>query len=92
MATLGERVATLEEIARSSGRRLRDIEHVYHGGGDVEYDHSVRGRLHSLETALTALAMRRNFGLGLLKGWERFVLVLCGLATVAAAWYAALVH
>lgn len=92
MATLGERVATLEEIARSSGRRLRDIEHVYHGGGDVEYDHSVRGRLHAIETALTGLVVRRNFGLGLLKGWERAVLVFCGVATAAAAWYAALGH
>ena len=85
-------MATLEQIARDSGHRLRALEHIYHGGGDVDYDHSVRGRLHAIETALTGFAMRRNFGLGLLKGWERALIVFCALATAAAAWYAALAN
>lgn len=92
MATIGERVATLEQIARDHGDRLDSLSDVLNGGGDVEYERSVRGRLHKLESVAASAVLRRNFGVGLLKGWERTALVLCALATVAASWYAALGH
>jgi hypothetical protein len=92
MPTVGERLATLETLVRSSNEKLDDICDLVNGGGDTEYDRSVRGRLHKIETTLAGMVLRRNFGVGLLKGWERFVLVACAAATVAASWYAALGH
>ena len=87
MATVGERVATLEQLARETNGRLSAIEHMLNGGDDVEWERSVRGRLHKLETVAAAAVLRKNLGVGLLKGWERFVLVGCAIVTAAAAWY-----
>ena len=92
MATLGERVATLEARGREDRERIEALEHGYNGGGDVDYERSVRGRLHKLESVAASAVLRRNFGVGLLKGWERFILVACGIATAAAAWYAAVAN
>jgi hypothetical protein len=92
MATAGERLATLEQIARETADRLERIEDLLNGGGDTAYDRSVRGRLHKIETTLAGMVLRRNFGVGLLKGWERLALVLFAALTMAASWYAALAH
>lgn len=85
MATAGERLATLEEQMRGVREDVRSLMDMV---GDRRNPESVRGRLHNIESSLLGLAMRRNYGLGLLKGWERFALVLAGLATAAASWYA----
>lgn len=90
MATVGERLARIEQIAIEAGRRLDSIEHDLHGGGDVERKDSIRGRLHTIESTLAGIVLRRSVGLGILKGWQGAILVLCGMATAAAAWYAAL--
>jgi hypothetical protein len=87
-----ERLAILEQIARDNREKIDGIADLLSGEGDVPYDRSVRGRLHKIETTLAGMVLRRNFGVGLLKGWERFALVSCALATVAASWYAALGH
>lgn len=89
MATIGERVATLE----ADYRNLRDdVRQIADDIGDKSDPNSIRGRIHKLESVAAAAVLRRNFGVGLLKGWERSLLVLCALATVAASWYAALGH
>jgi hypothetical protein len=87
MPTAGERLATLEQIARDNRADIKAISDLLSGEGNVPYDRSVRGRLHKIETTLAGMVLRRNYGVGLLKGWERFALVLCGVATVAASWY-----
>jgi len=92
MATLGERLATIEQIARDAGKRISDLEDDYNGGGDVEYARSVRGRLHTLESTVAGMVLRRNFGLGFARGWVQAVIVFAALATAAAAWYAVLVN
>lgn len=92
MATLGERLATLEQIARSAGHRLDALEDQYDGGGDVEYARSVRGRLHTLETTVAGMVLRRNFGHSLGRGWVQAVIVGAAVATAAAAWYAVLAN
>lgn len=92
MATLGERLATIEQIARDAGHRLSALEDQYNGGGDVEYARSVRGRLHTLEATVAGMVLRRNFGHSLGKGWVQGVIVFCSLATAAAAWYAVLTN
>ena len=92
MATLGERLATIEQIARDAGHRLNALEDQYNGGGDIEYARSVRGRLHTLETTVAGMVLRRNFGHSLGKGWVQAILVLAAVATAAAAWYAVLAN
>jgi hypothetical protein len=92
MATLGERLATIEQIARDAGHRLSALEDQYDGGGDVEYARSVRGRLHTLEATVAGMVLRRNFGHSLGSGWVRAILVLAAVGTCAAAWYAALAN
>lgn len=92
MPTVTERLATLEAIARENREKIDGILDQISGDGDVPYDRSVRGRLHQIETTLAGMVLRRNLGLGFLKGWERGALALCAVATVAASWYAALAH
>ena len=87
MPTVGERLATITELLRELDERVGRVEDALNGGGDVDYDRSVRGRLHKLETWMASIVLRKNMGVGLLKGWERAALVLFGAATAAAAWY-----
>jgi hypothetical protein len=87
MPTVVERLAVLEQIARDNREKIDTTIDLLSGGGDVTYDRSVRGRLHTIETTLIGLAARRNYGFGFLKGWERFILVACAVATAAKVWF-----
>lgn len=69
-----------------------DVRQLQRDIGDKRDPESIRGRLHKLESVAAAAVLRRNLGVGLLKGWERFALVAAALATMAASWYAALAH
>jgi len=90
MPTVGERLATLEQIARENRDRLDTVTDLLNGGDGLPYDRSVRGRLHTIESTLTGIVLRRSAGLGQLKAWQSAALLLCAVATAAAAWYAAL--
>lgn len=90
MPSVPERLATLEAVGRETLHRLENVEYLLSGGGGVEYDRSVRGRLHKLEAVAASAVLRKNLGVGLLKSWERFVLVLCAVGTLVAAWYGAI--
>jgi hypothetical protein len=92
VATIGERLAVLEQIERDNRDQIANIIDLVNGGRGTPYDRSVRGRLHKIEGTLASLVLRRNFGVGMLKGWERAALVAAAFATVAASWYAALSH
>lgn len=87
MPTVGERLATLEALGREILTRVERLEDMTNGGGDTPYERSVRGRLHKIESTLAGMVLRKNYGVGLLKGWERVVLVGCAVVTAAAAWY-----
>jgi len=83
---MGERIATLEVEVRE----LReDVRQLVVAVGDSRDPGSVRGRLHKIEGLIGSFVIRRSPGM-ILHTWERTVLVLCGIATAAAAWYAAL--
>lgn len=69
-----------------------DVRRISDDIGDRRNPDSIRGRLHKLESVAAAAVLRRNFGVGLLKGWERFAIVAAALATAGAAWYAALAN
>lgn len=89
MPTVGERLATLEAIARENREKIDALLDAMNGGADVAYDRSVRGRLHQIEGTLAGMVLRRNMGIGMLRGWQSAVLLACAVATAAAAWYAA---
>jgi hypothetical protein len=84
MATAGERLATIEEQIRAM---REDVTQCLAMIGDRRDPESVRGRLHKLEGLVGSVVMKRAIGSTWLKGWERFVLVFCAAATVAASWY-----
>ena len=89
MATMGERVATLEEQMRN----LRDDVHVILDEiGDKGRPATIRGRLHSIEGYIGSAVARRALGAGLFKGWVQAVIVFTAVATAAAAWYAAVAN
>ena len=90
MATRGERIATIEAGVSELRKAVAEMHDLYHGGPSVEYDHSVRGRLHHLETTLSSFVLRRSFGVGMLKAWQGSIIVLCGVITAACAVIAAL--
>jgi hypothetical protein len=90
MPTVGERLATLEAGQREIRDDLHAVIDLLNGGREVTYDRSVRGRLHIIENALAGMVLRRNYGVGMLKGWQSVILLGCAVATAAAAWYAAL--
>jgi hypothetical protein len=90
MPTTPERLAILDERARELRTDVDAMLELLNGGAGVEYTRSVRGRLHTLETTLAGFVLRRSFGLERVKGWQGAVLIACGVATAAAAWYAAL--
>lgn len=89
MPSAAERLAVVEEQVR--GIR-EDVLQLVSMIGDRRDPESVRGRLHKIEGIIGSIVMRRAVGTSWLKGWERSLLVLCALATVAASWYAALAH
>ncbi len=92
MPTVPERLATLEQLAKDNASRLETVTDLLNGGDGLPYERSVRGRLHIIESSLTGIVLRRSAGLGMLKGWQSVILVLCAVGTAAAAWYAALKH
>jgi hypothetical protein len=92
MPTVPERLVTLDERARELRSDVDAVLDLLNGGGSVEYTRSVRGRLHTIETTLSGMVLRRSVGLGMLRGWQSAILVACGIATVAAAWYGVLAN
>jgi hypothetical protein len=99
MPTVDARLATLEAIARDNRERINELLDLINGGGDVDYDRSVRGRQHQITTELAAINLRAKL-LGemrqerrvFLKGWEQALLIICAVLTVAASWYNAIPH
>lgn len=80
------------EGIKGTNTRIDEVLDLLNGGVRTEYQRSVRGRLHKIESTLAGMVLRRNFGSGLAQGWQRFLLAACAIATVAASWYAALAH
>ena len=90
MPSVAERLATLEAGVQDLRNDVRAVLDQLEGGSGVPYERSVRGRLHTIEGALAGMVLRRSVGIGMIKGWQGVLLVLCGVATAAAAWYSVL--
>ena len=90
MPTIGERLATLEQVARDARRELRELHAAINGGDDVAWDRSVRGRLHNLETTMAAISLGRRLHARSMSRLTQAVLILCALATAAAPYVIAL--
>jgi hypothetical protein len=99
MPTVDARLATLEAIARDNRERINELLDLINGGGDVDYDRSVRGRQHQITTELAAINLRAHLQSELRQerrtifgAWQQALIVLCAVATGAASWYAVLFH
>jgi len=92
LPTAPERLATIEARLSELTSDVRELRDLVNGGDGIEWERSIRGRLHKLESVAAAAVLRRNMGVGLLKGWERAILLAAALATAAAAWYAVLAN
>lgn len=90
MPTVPERLATLEALAIQNRDRLDTVTELIDGGEGMPWERSVRGRLHRIESTLAGFVLRRSYGIGALQGWRSAALILCGVATAAAAWYSVL--
>lgn len=82
MPTVGERLATLEQIARDARREITEIHAAINGGEGVEWNRSVRGRLHQIENTLAGQRLHRA-ATG--RAWSRWQKVLLAVAAVVAA-------
>ena len=92
MPTVGERLAVVEE-------RVDQMWEWINGGASTRYEDSARGRLHRImETMNTAdklteaLHEVRRERKRQWTGWQKWGLLMCAAATVAASWYSALAH
>ena len=84
MATEGERLATLEAIVVEMRDDIRALRIIIDGGNGVEWQRSVRGRLHRIENDLAALLLIRRGASQLVgRGWK-FVAGVALLLTAAA--------
>lgn len=54
MATVGERLASLEEYARGNRAKINELHDDIHGGATVAWNQSIRGRLHAMMSAIEA--------------------------------------
>jgi hypothetical protein len=58
VATVGERLATLEATARENRDDIQTILQLINGGPSVEWEQSIRGKLHAMrDTQATADAL-----------------------------------
>jgi hypothetical protein len=90
MPTVEERLATLEAIARENRGSIEEIRDSMNGGGDVAYERSVRGRLHTIESYVTSKKWLSEYAGRRVKRWHAVVLVVFGGVTTSASVVAAL--
>jgi hypothetical protein len=84
VATVEERLATLEQIARDNQADIRAILGGVNGGEGVEWARSVRGRLHTIETYVNAARLGQTYRHRSWSLWVQAVVVLAAVAAGAA--------
>ena len=103
MPTAGERLATLEALAADNRRRIVELHDEIHGGPSVEWERSVRGRLHHMQSAIEAADKLADATRELAKAREKerttrltrvqwVYLAICATAGAAAPYIVLLVH
>ena len=92
MPTVGERLATLEQIARDARRELAEIHEAINGGEGVEWSRSVRGRLHHIENTLRGEDWQRQARRLALTRWQKAVIALAAILTAVAPYLVPLIY
>lgn len=92
VATVGERLATLEATARENREDIARILELINGGPSVQWEQSIRGRLHSMrDTQQTAEALEsaareiRRARTAQWSKWEKVGLFLFATITTTCA-------
>jgi hypothetical protein len=103
MPTPAERIATLEETVRGLTRTVAEIHADIHSGPGVEWNQSIRGRLHTMQSSIEATdkladaarmlareqaANRRSR----IKTWQWSVIAGCALIGAASPYVAIFLH
>jgi t-SNARE complex subunit (syntaxin) len=98
MPTVGERLATLERRADENAQGIASILELINGGANVEWEQSIRGKLHAMrDTQATADALAnamrevRRQNSRKWATWKQLVLIACAVVTAGCAIVAALV-
>lgn len=95
MPTPAERLATLEALVIENRRDIDGILAAIDGGPAVEYKRSIRGRLHTMQSALEAADKLAEAGRELrraadsqhrtrIKTWQWSVIAGCAILTAAS--------
>jgi hypothetical protein len=88
--TVGERLATLEAIARENRDKIDGLLDAIDGGDGIEWERSVRGRLHTIEQYVTSKKWLSEYAGRRVKRWHAVLLVVCGVITTVCSVIAAL--
>jgi hypothetical protein len=102
MPTPAERLATLEAQTVENRADLLALHADIHGGPGVEWNRSIRGRLHSMSSAIEAADKLADAARALareqaenrksrIKAWQWTVIASCAIVTAIAAVIGALV-
>lgn len=95
MAIIEERVATLETRVEANAERVGALHDAIHGGPSCDWQQSVRGRLHAMQSAIEAadkladatqaLVREQNrLRQSRVKTWQWLLAAVIGIATAAA--------
>jgi len=88
--TVAERLATLEAIARETRQDIQEVQVALNGGEGIEWERSVRGRLHTIENYVTSKKWLQEYSGRRIKRWHAAVIVVCGVLTTACSVVAAI--
>lgn len=103
MATVGERLTEVRALADENRRRIDELHQDIHGGPNVAWAQSIRGRLHHMQSAIEAadkladatreLVREQNrLRASRFKTWQWVAATCIGLLTAAAPYVILLTH
>lgn len=92
MPTVGERLATLEQVARDARRELAEIHATLDGGEGVEWKRSVRGRLHEIENILAGQRLHNQATGRYWSRWQKIALAVAAVLTAIAPYLVPLIY
>jgi hypothetical protein len=92
VATVEERLATLEQIARDNQRDIREILGAVNGGEGIEWVRSVRGRLHTIEQYVNSARLGQAYRQRSWSLWVQAVVAAAAVAAGAAPYVILLAH
>jgi hypothetical protein len=103
MTTPGEKIVLLEALSARNRERIERLHDDIHGGPSVEWAQSIRGRLHTMQSAIEAadkladatrelVREQKRARESRFKTWQLVTATAIGLLTAAAPYVILLTH